>query len=297
MIVTPKVTVPGANVYTEEFENFMGTQVALMESESVHNRVNARLQADPTLHPSPVESHVTLSPKSSIFNLQAIGKDAAYTQAYLKSTMEEFINLKREMEQNEISSTEEGLDAKIKHLQSEIQRGKDELLNYQGSNNLIFLQPGGGNSAAEYLANLRRQLDDRKSELKLLQTLDLDQNLEHLRELALQAPKNNPPAKSQTNTGPAPTNVGAAGQGDSLPANLGTLEDHYLETKRLLRIAYAQRQATLSLNSNLAPNASGLQDINKEIAQKEIELDSYKDQAEEQLHHHQHVLEVQIPGA
>jgi capsular exopolysaccharide synthesis family protein len=289
MIVTPHITAPGIqNVYTEEFENFMGTQMALMDSPSVRNRVDARLQGDPLLHPSPVDLHVSLTPKSSIFNLQAIGKDPAYTQAYLKMTMEEFINLKREMAGNEISGTELTLTEKLKHMAADIQKGKEELLNYQASNNLIFLQPNGENSAAENLANLRRQLDEQKSELQLLKNLDLDQNLEHLREMAQQPGKGNNPPPAQTADPKAVSNASL----DAMPASLGPLEQNYLDTKRELKLLNAELQATLKLG--LSTNSKAVLEYNKQIAAKDFELESLKEQSEEQLKHRQHVLEIQI---
>src|SRR5882724_2954615 len=38
MFVSPKVSIPGTDIYTDGDANFMGTQVALMQSASVRNR-------------------------------------------------------------------------------------------------------------------------------------------------------------------------------------------------------------------------------------------------------------------
>jgi len=70
MIVNVKLSIPSANVYNEELDNFFGTQAALMQSDSVVQRVRARLQAA-NLPPSPVSLSVNPVPKTSIFNLQA----------------------------------------------------------------------------------------------------------------------------------------------------------------------------------------------------------------------------------
>ena len=45
MILSFKLSLPNASVYSEELNNFFGTQLALMESASVMNRVQLRLQA------------------------------------------------------------------------------------------------------------------------------------------------------------------------------------------------------------------------------------------------------------
>src|SRR5579859_7184320 len=92
MIVNVKLSIPNANLYSEELNNFFGTQEELMRSDSVRNRANLRLQAaDPQFLMHPVQIKVTLSPKTSIFNLSASGGNPRSTQAYLETTMEEYV--------------------------------------------------------------------------------------------------------------------------------------------------------------------------------------------------------------
>src|SRR5260221_11167706 len=68
MIVNVRLSIPNANAYSEELNNFFGTQVALMQSDSVVNRVLLRLQSQkPDMHASPVSVQVSISPKTSIF--------------------------------------------------------------------------------------------------------------------------------------------------------------------------------------------------------------------------------------
>jgi len=60
-----------------------------------------------------------------------------------------------------------------------LQAAKKELMAYGAGNKEVYLQDQG-NSAGDYLANLTRQLADLKSELQLLKTLTLDENVERL---------------------------------------------------------------------------------------------------------------------
>jgi capsular exopolysaccharide synthesis family protein len=293
MIVNVKVSIPEANVYSEEFENFLGTQVALMQSERVRNRVEARLQGRQELHPAPVELHVTLSPKSSIFNLQAVGPDQEFTREYLRAAMDEYINLKKDLLANASTATQMGLGEKLKEMDAELQKGKQQILNYQSSNRLIFLQPTGENNAAEYLATLTRQLDERKSELQLLKGLDLDQNLDRMKRMAATTPN---PAAAPTggaNSRAASGNAPGDTFSESLPPTLGDAEEGYLATKRDLRLLHAKRDALLQLKG-LATNAPVKAELNAEIARKEFELESYRQQSVEQLQNRRHVLEVQV---
>src|SRR5215831_16063937 len=45
MIVSIKLAIPEGSVYTEELNNFLGTQQALMQSKAVVNRAHARVLA------------------------------------------------------------------------------------------------------------------------------------------------------------------------------------------------------------------------------------------------------------
>ncbi|MGD0812859.1 MAG: polysaccharide biosynthesis tyrosine autokinase [Verrucomicrobiota bacterium] len=293
MIVNVKVSIPEANVYSEEFDNFLGTQVALMQSERVRNRVEARLHGRQELHPSPVDLRVSLSPKSSIFSLQALGPDAEFTREYLRAAMDEYINLKKDLLFNASTATQLGLEEKLKEMDAELQKGKQQILNYQSSNRLIFLQPTGENNAAEYLATLTRQLDERKSELQLLKGLDLDQNLERMKRMAAMTPNPAAAPAGGHNSQSASRNAPGETFSDNPPPTLGDADVGYLAAKRDLRLLHAKRDALLKLKE-LAPDAPVKAELNAEIARKEFELESYREQSTEQLQNRQHVLEVQI---
>src|SRR5437899_2416295 len=72
MIVNLKLTIPEGSVYAEEMNSFLGTQAALMQSSAVGNRAFMRvLTQRPELTNRPVALKVSVSPKTSIFVLQA----------------------------------------------------------------------------------------------------------------------------------------------------------------------------------------------------------------------------------
>lgn len=291
MIVNVKLSIPNANVYSEEFSYFYGTQVALMQGDSLMGRVRARLAAEhPELHSTPVQIEVGLSPKTSIFNLRAVGGDADYTQAYLKAVMEEYISLKRELLANASSTTQYSMAEELKRIANDLQRAKDELLQYQSSNSVVFLQASGGNNAADYFAELTRQLARRRSELHQLKTLTLDQNLERLQQIS--AAHQTTPAtnalfiSSVTNlVGQRPTDS------DETPFNLGTFEEAYLNTKRQLLLLKSNRD---ELTNRLFATAPVMIGMNNEIAHQENQLAIYRQQSEEQLKNRQLTLELQI---
>jgi len=287
MIVNAKLSLPNANVYSEELNYFFGTQVALMQSDSVINRVNLRLRSS-GLNPSPVSIEVVLTPKTSIYNLRAAGRNSAYTQAYLQATMEEYIKLKRDLLSNATTATQSGMEEELRQMGAELAKSKEALLNYQASNSVVFLQPNGGNAAAEYLSSLNRQLAERNSELLMLKTLTLDENLERLREMAVQQSAAATNASAETVAGVTPHKTASEA---STPATLGGFEEAYLQVKQDLVFLKARRD---EVSKYLVPEAKDLVNLNKEIARQEKLLDIYRQQSEEQLRNRQHTLELQV---
>ena len=187
MIVSAKISLPGASAYSEELNNFLGTQVGLLQSDVVSNRAFARLKMEkPALCPAPVSLEVTVSPKTSIFNLRAVSGDPDYAAAFLQASMEEYVALKKEMLRDASGMAKTGLQQVLAQLGVDQQNAKQDLIKYGAANREVYVQEQG-NSAADYLANLTRQVADLRSELQLLKTLTLDENVERLVGLAQQS--------------------------------------------------------------------------------------------------------------
>jgi capsular exopolysaccharide synthesis family protein len=291
MIVSVKLSIPNANVYNEELNNFFGTQVALMQSDSVRNRVNDHLRsAHPELPPGPVSIDVSLSAKTSIFNLRAVGEDAKFTQAYLQATMDEYIKLKRDLLTNAATATQASMQEELKQMAADLQNSKQDLLNYQSSNSVVFLQPSGGNSAAERLSILTQRLAEKRSDLQLSKALTLDQNLERLRGIMTQPSGSGIQSNSLPQSNPANAPANSDASQNNTPANLGEFEEAYLQTKRQVISLKGRRDEI----SELATNAFELVGLDKEIAHQERLLELYKEQSQEQLQNRQHALELEI---
>jgi capsular exopolysaccharide synthesis family protein len=296
MIVNVKLDIPQAKTYSEELNNFFGTQMELMKSDSVVNRVRFRLQSSGPLPDSSwVDIKPTLSPKTSIFNLLATGSDARYTQEFLQATMEEYINLKRNLIINASDATKSGLQDELAHMALELQKSKEAVLDYQSSNSVVFVAQNGDNSAAEYLAKLTQRLAERKSALQLLQTMTLDENLE--RQQGGFNPQGSQPATPQPNPGqntPSQTNS-TSGPTDNaapnLPASIGGFEAAYLQAKQQIVLLKARRD---NLNQFLRPKHPDIIALNEEIADQEKLLDVFKGQSQEQLQNLRHSLELEI---
>jgi len=292
MIVNARLAIPSANVYNEELNYFFGTQVALMQSGSVLSRVNLRLNSTNS-PPRPAPAiEVTLFPKTSIYNLKAVGLDPGFAQEYLQATMEEYMTLKKELLKNTTTATESGMEGELKAMGTELDKAKQAILDFQESNSVVLIQPNGGNNAAEYLLSLKRQLDERSSELLLLKTSTLDQNLERIQENSGKSGNTGTNAVGQAGSGGVP----AATLGSGLmatPANLGGFEEAYLQTKQQLIMVQAQRDNEAKF---LNTNSQDLIILNKKVDDLEMQLQIARQQSQDQMANRELTLERQIEG-
>jgi len=150
-------------------------------------------------------------------------------------------------------------------------------------------------------------LDERRSELQLLNSLALNQNIERLAQqgLVLQPEKaDSTPTQGEPKEAgtlhneasvqrPISTNDSARTEAllNGAPANLRDLEEACLQSERELKMLTAERGR---LPQGLLPGAQDVVGLDRKIADKEIELATFRDQAREELKDWQHTLEVQV---
>src|SRR5205085_6436779 len=133
--------------------------------------------AHPELQPVPVEIFVLQKPRTSIFDLSAIGSAPEYTQAYLNAVMQNYLDFKRGMREDRGHEITTGITEQLIQVEKDLRNSEDEITDFQKQNNIGFIQEEG-NSAAAYLVRLNQQLASLKTEYDLLSLLDLDQNLD-----------------------------------------------------------------------------------------------------------------------
>jgi succinoglycan biosynthesis transport protein ExoP len=110
---------------------FYGTQMELIRSGEVRNRVFDRLQAlNPDLEPSPVTLEVTRTRESSIINLYCTGDDPDYVRAYLDAVLDEFMNFRREMKGQMTDTTLNAITEELLRLERELKSMDQELADF-----------------------------------------------------------------------------------------------------------------------------------------------------------------------
>ncbi len=247
MMLAGKLNIAQGAVYSEDSVNFYGTQIQLMQSAEVRHSAESLVRsAHPELQPVPVEIFVLQKPRTSIFDLSAIGSAPEYTQAYLNAAMQKYLDFKRGMREDRGHEITTGITEQLIQVEKDLRNSEDEMLEFQKQNNIGFIQEQG-NSAAQYLVKLNQQYASLKTEYDLLNLLDLDQNLDR--------------AQNKTETG---TNQGSDNQG--LPFSDVGPEADYLKAKQQIQLLKAERE---TLAKDLRPNHPKILKLNDEITKQD----------------------------
>ncbi|MDD5261004.1 MAG: polysaccharide biosynthesis tyrosine autokinase [Methylacidiphilales bacterium] len=285
MMVSPRISVMDKVSYSEELNSFIGTQIELMRGAEVHTRAMNRVKAvQPELPQSAVGLDVYQTPRTSIFEFTATGSEPRFTQAYLDAVMREFIKYKDEMRSQTSDKTLSSLTEQLLRLDKELKEYQEKLFDFQKQNDVIFLQEQG-NTAAQYLANLDREMADMKKEYQLLDLLSFEDNL---RRANLAAQKDQQAAGKT----PAPGNPNNP-DSDNSYIQEGP-ESDYLKTKKELQILNSNLD---ELSVNLKPLHPKIIKMKSDIARQERLLEIYKTQGIEQLKARQNTLKVRLENA
>src|SRR5947199_1791164 len=262
MMMAGKLNIAQGAVYSEDAVNFYGTQIQLMQSAEVRRSAESLVRsAHPELQPVTVEIFVIQKPRTSIFDLSAIGSAPDYTQAYLNAVMQKYLDFKRGMREDRSHEVTTGITEQLISTEKELRTAEDEMLEFQKQNNIGFIQEEG-NSAAAYLVKLNQQYAQLKTEYALLNLLDLDQNLD----------------RAQNRTETAASNQSVENGGLPFP-DVGPEAD-YLKAKQQVQLLKAERD---TLAKDLRPNHPKIIKLNDEITKQDKLIELFRADTLERL--------------
>ncbi|MEO6846426.1 MAG: polysaccharide biosynthesis tyrosine autokinase [Chthoniobacterales bacterium] len=278
IIISGKISLPESSLFNEEAMNFYGTQQELMQSTEVQRRAAARVQSlRPDLEPIPIQLAVSYIPRTSIFVLSVTGSQPEYVQAYLDAIMEEYIAVRRTMVTERSQGTLSAITEELSRLQTELDKGQDELFDWQKKNNSVLLQEEG-NSAGRYLAELKQRLATLETNYRLLETLSLDQNLD----------------RSAVQNAANPKVEGAPKDVDSqLIDNVISSGPafEYLQARRQLYVLQAQYR---NLGDTYLPSNPKMKVMQEKIVAQEKLIEVLKEQSTEQFESRKNAVRIEI---
>ena len=281
MVISSQFEIEGT-AHVVEQGDFLGTQFALMLSEKVAQRARTRIhtQHPDWLHVS-VGLDVSQTPRTSFLILRATGPEPLYTQAFLDAAIQEYMAMKREMRVDQSDSMTATLRNELILLEKETNDDEQELLLFREKNGFVQTQ---GNNAGEYLSQLERELAGLKTNLNLLNTLNLDQNID----------------RSQQSVATL-TNAQANGQGANRTMS-STLDpsltnNNYgpiMEYQREKQIIMELRQKHEDALKTMKPKNPKVLDIEEEIRSSENRMGNFRQQSVDVLKMRKESLEYQI---
>ena len=262
MMLAGNLKIAQGAVYSEDNQNFYGTQIQLMQSAEVKRGAEALVRSThPEIPPVPVEVTVVQKPRTSIFELSAIGSTPDYTQAYLNAVMQKYLDFKKGMREDQGKFVITGITEQLIQTEKDLRTAEDEMLEFQKQNNIGFITEEG-NSAAAFLVKLNRDYAALKTEYDLLNLLDLDQNLD----------------RAQNRTETAASNQPVENGG--LPFSDVGPEADYLKAKQQVQLLKAERD---TLAKDLRPNHPKIIKLNDEITKQDKLIELFRADTLEKL--------------
>ena len=266
MMLAGKLNISQGAVYSEDNVNFYGTQIQLMQSTEVRRSAEALVRSThPEMQPVLVEVSVTQKPRTSIFDLQAIGSTPEYTQAYLNALMQKYLDFKKGMREDQGHNVTTAITEQLIQVEKDLRNAEDEIVEFQKQNNIGFIQEEG-NSAAQYLVRLNQHYAQLKTEHELLEKLDLDQNLDRGQSTKPEAGASPSASEQQPQQVMPFSDVGPEGD--------------YLRAKQNVQLLTAERD---TLARDLRPKHPKIIKLNDEIAKQENLINLFRADAVEKL--------------
>lgn len=264
---TEKMNLPEGASFTEDQQTYLGTQTELLRSGRMRQLTLASLQTAGTNavplgkdgNPLGVKLKIAEVPKSSIFVVEASSSVPAYSQAYLDSLMDEYLEYKKNIRQVVSGDTLASISDQVQRMERDLKADQDALTSFEQSNNLAILQEEG-TVAGGYLARLKTQLSDYQLESRLLEATALEQDLNG-------AGTNNY----------AGSLVDSLNGQNSAPSAAATARESAYQQLELLKIERDK------LSKYLRPQHPKIVKLDEDIAKGQELLDLYRNQNREQL--------------
>lgn len=277
---TQRLKLPDGASFTEDHDDFLGTQSELLQSEKLRQLTLSRMRALDTNsiingadgEPLPVNIQVFASPKSSVYTIQAKSANPAYTPAYLNALMSQYLEYRRNVRQQVSSGTLASIAEQVQRLERDMKTSQAALNEYEQSNNFAVLQEES-QIEASYLSKLKTQLSDYELQMKLLDARELEN-------------------EANGAAGPLSTNVSAA-LFDSLSGSSGpsiSLSGP-MDANKQIELLKLKRDR---LAKNLRPKHPKIIKLDEEIAQAEKLVDFYHTQNRDQIEAARKALQIKV---
>lgn len=154
--------------FSEEFSNYLGTQIEIMRSQEIHNRSIQRMALSGISVDSSANLIIDMVEKTTIFELRCESGDPIYSKHYLDAIMHEYIEFKRDKRLAVSQNTVEQISSEILRLEGELDKHEQAFFRFRENNNIGVWEQQSAASAS-FLNELKGRQGNLKLKLSLLE--------------------------------------------------------------------------------------------------------------------------------
>jgi succinoglycan biosynthesis transport protein ExoP len=169
MVLSGKINMQAGTSYSDETQDFMGTQATILQGQEVRSRAEKSLLTAGQKPSGPVNISVTYIPRTTIFLLRAAGPEPVYTQQLLEAVMREFINLRKEFRSQRADDATSELTKEVARVQKEAESAAQAVTEFQRKFNVVSLEDES-HAEANYLDTLRKRVADLRIQRSVVAT-------------------------------------------------------------------------------------------------------------------------------
>lgn len=270
LVLQGRIQIDKSSSYQEEMTNLFGTQKDILEGPTLARRVNNQLKLlHSDLESSQVQLYIERAKLSGVINIKARGQRGAFTQAYLNTVLDEYMDIREEMRSRVSNDALSDVTDQLNRLREQVDSAEKELKDFHQQNDIIVLQ-NGSNRDGNYLTRLVDKRSTLETRLNFLKQLDVEQDINR---------------RSQADANAAESEGGANMH------QLAASERDFLRTKREIAMLEVERNRRAKV---WKPRHPGIIELNSRISAAQALLKVFRDQSTNLSRERARALEVEL---
>jgi polysaccharide biosynthesis transport protein len=259
---------------------FYGTQIEIMRSDQVRRAAKERVKLlRPDLREEEVSVSVTKSSGASMFNLRAEGSgidfEREYVKVYLNALIDEYLAFRQDVRKRQVDEALNAITQELMGLERKLDQVEAERDQFLRENSLLVLEDGG-NQAAEYLKQLNGERARLDGEVRLMERLTIDQDIE----------------RRQRGLGLSPEGATGGEPGaEAIFFGLGSAERQYMQTRQLVTEMQFNLQRLLS---SLKPAHPDVQAAQEQLVRELARLEIYRVESEKEAEQRKESMRIRL---
>lgn len=155
-------------VFSEDSQNYFGTQIELLKSARLQSAVYEQLQVMPSGNKKQlIDINVTQPLRTSLLNVQATGADPDLVRRFLQGLIAEYLAYKKDTRRASSEDLLNSITDEAARKAADLQGDQEKWAEFQKTNNVAVLEEDA-KSAGLYLSDLNLQLAKLRLEHKIL---------------------------------------------------------------------------------------------------------------------------------